>query len=76
MYYVPKLDGMTFNGTARTPIFGLNWSTWYLATKSGYNMKDQLFPPDRSAPQDTTHARWLECQTVCCSPRENWLATT
>lgn len=79
MFYVPAIDSMLIGDTTpanKSPIFGLNWATWYLATKSAYNMKDQLFPPDRSAPMDTTHARWLECQTVCCSPRENWLATT
>lgn len=77
MYYVPAIDDMIMYSSAnQSPIFGLNWATWYLATKSAYNLKDQLFPPDRSAPMDTTHARWLETQLVCCSPRENWVATT
>lgn len=77
MYYVPQIDSITMYSSAnKSPIFGFNWATWYLATKSDFTMKDQLFPPDRSAPLDTTHARWLETQLVCCSPRENWVATT
>lgn len=70
-YYVPALDARTDG-----PIYGINWATWYLATKDRFNMRDELFPPDRSAPMDTTHARILECQLVCCSPRENWVTTT
>lgn len=76
MYYVPAIDSITIGGSDPGAIFGLDWSTWYLATKSGYTLKDQLFQPDRQAPMDVTHARWLECQMVCCSPRNNWMATT
>jgi hypothetical protein len=76
-YYVPAIDDMLLDGTSNlSPIYGINWSTWYLATKDHYNMKDELFQPDRSAPMDITHARVLEAQTVCCSPRENWVAST
>lgn len=77
MYYVPAIDDIVIDGTDNlSPIYGINWNTWYMATKSAFNMKDELFQPDRSAPLDITHARWLETQTVCCSPRENWVATT
>jgi len=76
MYYVPQLDDVLMYGALnRSPIFGLNWNTWYMATSGGFNLKDALFQPDRSAPMDVTHARYLETQTVCCSPRENWVAT-
>lgn len=77
MYYVPQLDDvLMYGGANHAPIFGINWATWYMATTGGFNLKDMLFQPDRSAPMDVTHARYLETQTVCCSPRENWLATT
>ncbi len=76
-YYVPAIDEMLLDGSSNlSPIYGINWSTWYLATKDHYNMKDELFQPDRNAPMDITHARVLEAQTVCCSPRENWVAST
>lgn len=70
-YYVPALDSRT-----DYPIYGINWASWYLATKDQYRMIDQVFDPDRSAPMDFTLARWLETQLVCCYPRENWVTTT
>jgi hypothetical protein len=76
MYYVPALDTqLLYGGADKRAIYGIDWSTWYLATKTEFRLQDEILQPDRSAPLDYTHHRWLECQLVCCSPRNNWVAS-
>ena len=77
MYWVPQLEDPTnfvlYGSGAKDPIYGIDWNTWYWASKSGFNMEDKLFAPSREAPHTFTHALFLGGQLVCLVPRRNFV---
>ena len=60
-------------GSHKDVIYGIDWNSFEWATKSGFNMTDKIFPPDRSAPHTYTHARFLGGQLVCFDPSRNFV---
>ena len=67
---VPYFNGGDFtlygaSGSHKDVVYGVDWSKWHWASKTGFVMQDAVFPKDRSAPLTTTHARWLGGQLVC-----------
>lgn len=78
MYWVPQLDTAEFSlygSSNKDVIYGLDWSTWWWATVSGFNFEEHLFPPSREAPLHYTHAQYLGGQLCCIDPRSNWVAS-
>jgi hypothetical protein len=76
MFRVPQFDNGTFalyGGTNKDVVYGIDWSTWYWASRTGFHMEDKLFAPSREAPFTTTHARFLGGQLCCLEPRRNFV---
>ena len=79
-YHVPIFDDparFTLYSTASPAngdvIYGLDWNTIYWASKTGFQMEDELFPPSLEAPLTFTHVRFLGGQLVCLDPSRNFV---
>lgn len=64
-----------YSSAHKDPVYGLDWNSIYWASKSGFNMQDDLFEPSLEAPLTYTHVRWLGGQLVCLNPSRNFLLT-
>ena len=77
MYHVPFFDSTSeyalYGTGAKDPVYGIDWTTWWWASKTGFRMEDKIFEPSREAPHTYTHARFLGGQLVCLEPRRNFV---
>jgi len=64
-----------YDSAHKDPVYGLDWNTIHWASKTGFNMQDDLFEPSLEAPLTYTHVRWLGGQLVCLNPSRNFLLT-
>jgi hypothetical protein len=76
MYHVPFFEdtGYVLYGSGqKNPIYGIDWNTWYWASKTGFRMEDKVFEPSLEAPMTFTHVRYLGGQLCCLEPRRNFV---
>jgi hypothetical protein len=76
MYRVPHIDSSDYTlygGANKDVIYGIDWSTWFWMSTSGFTLQDEILEPSREAPLDYTHVRFLDGQLVCINPRQNFV---
>ena len=76
-YHVPVFDDPAtfslYSSSNKDVIYGIDWNTLYWASKTGFQMEDELFPPSLEAPLTYTHVRFLGGQLVCLDPSRNFV---
>jgi len=76
MYWVPALDLPTFSlysSSSQDVIYGVDWTTFYWLSVSGFTLKDEILEPSLEAPLHYTHVRYLSGNLCCINPRQNWV---
>lgn len=77
MYWVPAFDDTNrftlYSGANKDVVYGIAWDSWYWASRTGFTMEDEIFPPSLEAPKTYTHVRFLGGQLVCMDPAQNFV---
>lgn len=76
MYRVPQLDSPDFSlysSSNKDVVYGIDWTTLWWASTSGFTLQDEILDPSREAPLDFTHVRYLDGQLVCTEARRNFV---
>jgi hypothetical protein len=76
MFRCPQLDSSDFTlygGSNKDVIYGIDWSTWWWMTTSGFQFEDEILEPSREAPLDYTHVRYLRGNLCNIEPRRNFV---
>ena len=71
--YFDSGDFSLYSSSNKNVIYGIDWNTWYWASKSGFVMEDFVYAPSREAPHTYTHAVYLGGQLCCLDASRNFV---